>query len=55
MNAFMRMSTQGRITLLKKEKVKGILRKASKDPLFLADIREIEKDFSHSDFEKVEK
>jgi len=28
---------------------------ASKDPLFLADIKKVEKDFAHSDFEEGEK
>ena len=28
---------------------------ASRDPLFIADINEIEKDFVHSDFERGEK
>jgi len=40
---------------IKKESIKVALKDAAKDPLFLADIREIEKDFEHVDFEEAEK
>ena len=38
-----------------KEEIKKALLEASKDPLFLADIKEAEKDFAHSDFEEGKK
>jgi len=43
------------LTVLAKRKIKGALLEASKAPLFLADMEEIEKDFLFSDFEKAEK
>ena len=55
MNAFVEKAIRGELAVLEKEKIKKALLEASKDPLFLADIQEIEKDFSHSDFEKAEK
>lgn len=38
-----------------KERIKIAIKDASEDPIFLADIREIEKDFEHVDFEEAEK
>jgi len=38
------------IEKLKKEKIKKELEAVSKDPLFLADIEEIEDDFKYTDF-----
>jgi hypothetical protein len=55
MNAFVEKAIRDELAALEKEKIKRALLEASKDPLFLADIQEIEKDFSHSDFEKAEK
>jgi hypothetical protein len=36
---------------IKKEKIREEIMKASKDPLFLADIKEIEEDFKYADFD----
>jgi hypothetical protein len=55
MNAFVEKAIRDELTALGKEEIKKALLEASKDPLFLADIKEIEKDFAHSDFEKVGK
>jgi Arc/MetJ-type ribon-helix-helix transcriptional regulator len=55
MNAFVEKAIRDELAALEKEKIKRALLEASKDPLFLADIQEIEKDFSHSDFEKAQK
>ena len=40
---------------IRKERIKVAIKDAAKDPLFLADIREIEKDFEYVDFEEAEK
>ena len=55
MNAFVEKAIKDELTAIGKEEIKKALLEASKDPLFLADIKEVEKDFAHSDFEKVEK
>jgi hypothetical protein len=55
MNAFVEKAIKDEFTALGKEEIKKALLEASKAPLFLADIKEIEKDFAHSDFEKAEK
>ena len=39
---------------IKKKRIKVAIKDAAKDPLFLADIREIEKDFEYVDFEEAE-
>ena len=55
MNAFVEKAIRDKLDALDKEEIKKALLEASKDPLFLADIRDIERDFAHVDFEKVEK
>ena len=55
MNAFVEKAIRDELAVLAKRKIKGALLEASKDPLFMADIKEIEKDFLFSDFEKAEK
>lgn len=55
MNAFVEKAIRDKLTALGKEEIKKALLEASKDPLFLADIKEIEKEFAHSDSEKTEK
>jgi Arc/MetJ-type ribon-helix-helix transcriptional regulator len=55
MNAFVEKAMRDELDILEKEEIKRALCEASRDPLFLADIKEIEKDFAHTDFEKVKK
>ncbi|MCX5914532.1 MAG: hypothetical protein NTV04_21680 [Deltaproteobacteria bacterium] len=55
MNAFVEKAIRDELTTLGKEEIRKSLLDASKDPLFIADIEEIERDFVHSDFEKGEK
>ena len=55
MNAFIDKAIRDELASLDREEIKKALREASKDPLFLADIKEIEKDFAHSDFGEDEK
>jgi len=49
--SFVEDALKSKLETLRKEKVLKEIIKASKDPLFLADIAEIEKDFKHADFE----
>ena len=55
MNAFVETAIKDEIERIKKERIKAAIKDAAKDPLFLADIREIEKDFEYVDFEEAEK
>ena len=55
MNAFVEKALRDELTTLGKEEIRKSLLDASKDPLFIADIEEIERDFVHSDFEKGQK
>ena len=55
MNAFVEKAIRDELTTLGKEEIRKSLLDASKDPLFIADIEEIERDFVHSDFEKGQK
>jgi hypothetical protein len=55
MNAFVEKAIRDELTALGKEEIKKSMMEASRDPLFIADIKEIEKDFVHSDFERDEK
>ena len=50
MTSFVENALKSEIEKLKKEKIKKELEAASKDPLFLADIEEIEDDFKYTDF-----
>jgi len=49
--SFVENALKNKLEDLKKEKIRKEILKASKDPLFLADIAEIEEDFKHADFE----
>lgn len=55
MNAFVETAIKDELVSINKERIKAAIKDAAKDPLFLADIREIEKDFEHVDFEEAEK
>lgn len=55
MNAFVETALKDEIERLKRERIKAAIIEASSDPLFLSDIKEIEKDFEHVDFEEAEK
>ncbi len=46
MNALVETAVKNELAAIKKEEIKTALREASKDPLFLADLKEIEEDFS---------
>ena len=55
MNAFVETAIKDELESIRKECIKAAIKDAAKDPLFLADIREVEKDFEHVDFEVTEK
>ena len=55
MNAFVETAIKDELEGIKKERIRLAIKDAAKDPLFLADIREAEKDFEHVDFEEAEK
>jgi Arc/MetJ-type ribon-helix-helix transcriptional regulator len=51
MTDFVESAIKNKLEEIKKEKIKEEIMKASKDPLFLADIKEIEEDFKFIDSE----
>ena len=51
MSSFVENALKKEIEELKKEKIRKEIIEASKDPLFLADIKEIEEDFKFADFD----
>lgn len=53
MNAFVETALRDEIERIRKEQIKKAIIDASNDPLFLSDIREIQKDFEHADFEEA--
>lgn len=55
MNVFVETAVKNEIEKIKKEQIRTAIRAAAQDPLFLADIKEIEKDFECADFEVSEK
>jgi Arc/MetJ-type ribon-helix-helix transcriptional regulator len=55
LNAFIETAVKDELDRIKKEQIRHEIIEASQDPLFLADIQEIEKDFESADFEEVEK
>jgi len=55
MNAFVETAIKDELVSINKERIKSAIEDAAEDSLFLADIREIEKDFEQVDFEEDEK
>lgn len=51
MNAFVEIAIADELDKIEKELIKKAIIEAGQDPLFLADIKEIEKDFEYTDFE----
>ena len=51
LTSFVENALKNELDTLKKAGIKKEIIKASKDPLFLADIAEVEEDFEYSDFE----
>ncbi len=55
MSNFVETAVKNELAKIKAEQVKKAIIEASRDPLFLADIKEVEKDFSAVDFDEGEK
>ena len=53
LNAFVETAVKDELDRLKKTKIRQEILDASQDPMFLADIEAVERDFKHADFEKV--
>lgn len=51
LTSFVENALKNELLALKKAKIRKEIIEASKDPLFLADIAEIEEDFKYSDYE----
>ena len=55
MNALVETAIKDELDAIKKDQIRKEIVQAGRDPMFLADIEEIEKDFQHADFEEREK
>jgi hypothetical protein len=55
LNAFAESAIKDEIEKIQKERVKEAIVQASKDPLFLSDIEEVERDFEYADFDEERK
>lgn len=55
MNAFVESAIKDEIESIKKDNIRQAIIRASKDPLFLSDIKEVEKDFGYADFDECNK
>ncbi len=53
MDTFIEKALKDEIAKIKQEEIKGALLEASRDPLFKADLEEIEEDFACADFKKA--
>jgi len=55
MNALVETAIKDELDAIRKDQIRKEIVQAGRDPMFLADIEEIEKDFKHADFEEREK
>lgn len=55
MNAFVESAVKDEIEKIQRERIRAAIAQASKDPLFLSDIEEIERDFEYVDFDEERK
>ncbi len=55
MSSFVEASIKDELERIRKKQIKTAIIDASNDPLFLADIKQVEKDFEFADFEEAEK
>jgi len=53
MNAFVETAIKDELEKIKQEELQEAILEAGQDPLFLADIGEIENDFRYADFEEI--
>ena len=54
LNAFVEYAIKEKLDRIKEEQIKQEIIEASRDPLFLSDIEEIERAFEHADHERVQ-
>lgn len=52
MNSFVESAIRDEIEKIKKERIRKAIIEASKDTMFLSDIKKIEEDFKYADFEE---
>ena len=55
MNALVETAIKDELDAIKKDQIRKEIVQAGRDPMFLADIAEIERDFKDADFEEREK
>lgn len=53
LSAFVEKAIRDELEKMRKDAINSSIAKAAKDPLFMADIMEIQQDFAHADFEAV--
>lgn len=53
MNAFVETAIKDELEKIKQEELQEAILKAGQDPLFLADIKDVENDFQYADFEEI--
>jgi Arc/MetJ family transcription regulator len=52
LSAFVEKAVRDELEKIRQEKIRSALRSAGSDPLFLADVLEVQRDFKYTDFEK---
>lgn len=55
LNVFVESALKDKLARMKEERIKQDILEASRDPLFLSDIEEIERAFEQVDFERVDR
>ena len=53
LSAFVERSIRAELSRMRQEKIRSALLSAGKDPLFMADVMEIQQAFEHSDHEET--
>lgn len=51
LSAFVERAIRDELEKMRQEKIHAAVKKAGSDPLFMADVLEVQKDFAHADFE----
>ncbi len=54
LSSFVECAIRDELEQLRQERIRAALEKAGSDPLFLADVLEVQKDFAHADYESEE-
>ncbi|MEA3357814.1 MAG: hypothetical protein U9R17_00135 [Thermodesulfobacteriota bacterium] len=55
LNRFVEKAIEDKIERIRKEEIEKAIQEASRDPVFLSDIRDVEHDFEFADFEYKER